>query len=201
MHTAALAGTLHVEGALPSSQPPNGPHSLCPFPRPPTSLWGQPISGRDMQVHPGRGGVSAHSLADDLNSEKCPICPSPLFFGRTPAATDVHPHLASHAIGATAPDATDSASNLGTISHATRSRRTPSCPASGTTTALRLCPWWLGPSAQSLPGPCTDIPDRLPARPVATLPAVLRRSTGSQRGRIQNSQARQVGSHRSCTPL
>src|SRR5882724_8088919 len=123
MHTAALAGTLHVEGALPSSQPPNGPHSLCPFPRPPTSLWGQPISGRDMQVHPGGGGVSAHILADDLTSEQCPICPSPPFFGCTPAMTDVHPHLASRTVGATAPNATNSASNLGTISCATRSCR------------------------------------------------------------------------------
>src|SRR5882724_10422132 len=155
MHTAALAGTLHVEGALPSSQPPNGPHSLCPFPRPPTCLWGQPISGRDTQVHPGGGGVSAHIPADDLDSEQFPICPLPPFFGHTPAATDVHPRLASCAVGATAPDATDSASNLGTISCSTRSSRAPGCPASGTTTALRLRPWWLGPGAQSLPSPCT----------------------------------------------
>src|SRR5882724_4052863 len=179
MHTAALAGTLHVEGALPSSQPPNGPHSLCPFPRPPTSLWGQPISGRNTQVHAGGGGVSAHILADNLDSEQCPICPSPRFFGHTPAVTDIHPSLASRTVGATTPNATDSASNLSTISRATHSSRAPGCPASGTTTALWLHPWWLGPCAQSLSSPCATIPGRLPTGPVATLPAVLRRSTGS----------------------
>src|SRR5882724_11053013 len=139
-----------------------------------------------MQVHAGGGGVSAHILADDLDSEQFPICPSPPFFGCTPAATIVHPSLASCAVGATAPDATDSASNLGTISHATRSSRAPGCPASSTTTALRLCPWWLGPGAQSLSGPCATVPNRLSAGPMATLTAVLRRSTGSRRGRLQN---------------
>src|SRR5882724_8586048 len=107
-----------------------------------------------MQVHAGGGGVSVHIPADDLDSEQCPICPSPPFFGHTPAATDVHPCLASHAVGATTPNAIDSASNLGTISRATHSSRAPGCPASGPTTTLQLHPWWLGPSAQSLPGLC-----------------------------------------------
>jgi len=118
-----------------------------------------------------------HILANDVDSKQCPICPSPPFFGHT-AATDIHPSLASGAVGATAPNASDSASTLGTISSATRSSRTPGFPASGTTTVLRLCPWWLGPGAQSLSGPCSTIPDRLPAGPMATLPAVLCRSTG-----------------------
>src|SRR5882724_10928478 len=40
--------------------------------------------------------------------------------------------------------------------------------------------WQLGPNAQLLSSPCATVPDRLPTGPMAILPAVLLRSTGSQ---------------------
>jgi len=47
-----------------------------------------------MQVHTGGGGVSAHILADDLDSEQCPICPHRLFSAtpqQQPSYTPVWP--------------------------------------------------------------------------------------------------------------
>src|SRR5882724_8395689 len=137
-----------------------------------------------MPVHTGGRGVFTHSPADDIDSEQHPIDPSSLFFGHTSPTTVVHPSLASSAIGATAPDATNPASAPSTSSSATHSIHTPGCPTSSTTTALRLRPWWLGPSTQLLSGPGATVPDQLPTRSVATQPAVLHRSTRPQRRRL-----------------
>src|SRR5882724_4550655 len=95
----------------------------------------------------------------------------------------------------TAPNATDPASTLGTIPSAAHSSRaphatlpgttssnasTPSHTSNGTTPALRLPPWQLGPDAQLLCGPCATVPKWLSTRPVATLLAVLCSPTWSR---------------------
>src|SRR5882724_7451378 len=139
-----------------------------------------------MQVHTGGRGLLAHSPADDIGPEQHPVDPSSPLFSYTSPTSVVRPSLASSAIGATAPDATNPASTPSTISSATRSICTPGRPASGTTTALWLRPWRLGPGAQLLSSPCATVPDRPPARSVATLPAVPRWTTGPWRGRLGN---------------
>src|SRR5882724_9984054 len=137
-----------------------------------------------MQVHPGGRELLAHSPADDIGPEQHPVDPASPLFGYTSPTTVVRPSLASSAIGATAldataPDATNPASTP-------RSICTPGRPASGTTTALQVDPWQLGPGAQLLPSPCATVPDRPPTRSVATLPAVPRWTTGPWRGRLGN---------------
>jgi len=153
--------------------------------RPPTSVWGQPISGHDTQVHARRQEEYLRTFRLMTSLRAMPHLPLTTFFGRTTGATDVHPSLASRAVRATAPDATDSASNLGTISRATAPVAPqvvlPAVPPLHFGYALVL-----GPGAQSLSGPCATVPNRLSAGPMATLTAVLRRSTGSRRGRLQN---------------
>src|SRR5882724_5941060 len=142
-----------------------------------------------MPVRTGGRGLLAHSPADDIGPEQHPVNPSSPLFGYTSPTTVTHPSLASSAIGATAldataPDTTNPASTPSTISSATHSICTPGRPTSDTTTALWLRPWRLGPGAQLLSSPCATVPDRPPARSVATLPAVPRWTTGPRQGRL-----------------
>ena len=147
-----------------------------------------------MKVHPGRGRVLAHVPANDLDHEQHPSCCLSCLSSCTSTVTDICTSLASSAVRATAPNATNPACTPGTIpsatcsSHAPRTTlpgntssnsSTPSHTTSSTTPALRLSPWWLGPDVQLLSSPCETVPNRLPTRPMAALPAVLCRSIWS----------------------
>jgi len=104
-----------------------------------------------------------------------PVCPSSPFFGHTLSATDVHPVWPAvqsghrpHAMTQPAPSAPFPVPPTPVAPQVARQQYHHS---------TWLCPWWLG-QCQLLSSPCATIPNRLPTRPMATLPAVLHRSTG-----------------------
>jgi len=141
----------HLQGASTFREP--YPVTNLPTPLPPLSTpqipdWplGTASGSRNTCVNAGRRSICAPSG----RRPRPPVMlhrPSSPLFGCPPAATDVHPSVASSAVRATAPDATDAASTLSTISSATRSSRTFGGPASSTTSARQLRPRRLGPDA------------------------------------------------------